>query len=272
MAKNEMGHKRDTRASRHPNAEDASSMLFSVRRTAGISSMTAFIAITVIGLIVSLMATYFVTRRSRIQAEANLAAAEAREQRLSEARRLETGVGALRQRPLAEMSKPQLVKNDPKISQALGQCRSIGDAIRLFWRDVGEWPMHSGPSKSSRVDYLYGSGQRPRFKGRARASWGFRSEDIRYLLVKNGRGANPRFKKAVSMDGPGAPSGWNGPYLRQERADPWGRAYLVSACGFPGGTKPDNNVWCLSAGPNGIIETPTSAKEVEGDDIGVWVR
>ena len=143
--------------------------------------------------------------------------------------------------------------------------------MKLFWRDVGEWPMHNGPSKSSKADYLYFAGQRPRFKGAVRASWGFKSGDIRHLLVKNGSGGAPWFKEA-DVNVQSGSTGWRGPYLLTEKADPWGHSYLISVCGFPGGTKPDNNVWCLSAGPNGVIDTPTSAKSVEGDDIGVWVR
>lgn len=47
--------------------------------------------------------------------------------------------------------------------------------------------------------------------------------------------------------------------------DPWRNHYLVNA-GARGA------IWVLSAGPNGIIETPFDAQEPDGDDIGARVR
>ena len=43
---------------------------------------------------------------------------------------------------------------------------------------------------------------------------------------------------------------------------------ISSVSGFEGGTMPDNHVWCLSAGVNGIVDTPAWATETHGDDVG----
>jgi len=145
-------------------------------------------------------------------------------------------------------------------------CRDIATALSAFKTDVGTWPVKSAADEDEPVDFLYGVGSLPKFTEGARESWGARSEDLHIYLVSNGpeKKAWYDYFKNVS----GHFDGWNGPYLPRELADPWGHAYLVSVCGFPGGTKPDNNVWCLSAGLNGIVETPADARRAHADDVG----
>ncbi len=43
---------------------------------------------------------------------------------------------------------------------------------------------------------------------------------------------------------------------------------ISSVRSFERATRPDNHVWCLSAGFNRIVETPAWATETHGDDIG----
>ncbi|NKB87547.1 MAG: hypothetical protein GKS06_04950 [Acidobacteria bacterium] len=76
------------------------------------------------------------------------------------------------------------------------------------------------------------------------------------------------------------PRGWNGPYLSSAiQDDSWGHAYLVNSFWLDprnviqdvDGTKL-GAVWVLSAGPNGVLETPfyqpRDAARLFGDDIG----
>ena len=50
--------------------------------------------------------------------------------------------------------------------------------------------------------------------------------------------------------------------------DAWGRCFLMNIGEWPrGGT-----VWVLSAGPNGLIDTPLGAVALAGDDIGAILR
>ena len=80
----------------------------------------------------------------------------------------------------------------------------------------------------------------------------------------------------------GSGNGWNGPYVSKEvGADPWGHSYLVN-CGFLKGTPPTPGrcrscaVFILSAGPNGLIETPfeqpITDASVFGDDLAVRIQ
>lgn len=77
-------------------------------------------------------------------------------------------------------------------------------------------------------------------------------------------------------------SGWNGPYLSKPLAsDPWGHAYLINT-GFLRGMPPRAG-WCtrcavyvISAGPNGLIETPfqqpIANANIFGDDLAVRIQ
>jgi len=162
------------------------------------------------------------------------------------------------------------------VTRALGDCRNISTAIHIFNKDTGTWPMFTSArhSPESRVDYLYGNmGVIPEFSDEARESWGSRSEDMYFTLVTNGRTA-PWYPYGREVKGEDSsyskPSagGWAGPYLPYVTDNRQGFAYLISVSGLWGGTKPDNHVWCLSAGVNGIVETPAWATETHGDDVG----
>lgn len=59
---------------------------------------------------------------------------------------------------------------------------------------------------------------------------------------------------------------------RAVAADPWGNCYLVNLAALTAGGPA--RLWVLSAGPNGIIDTPfvTSSETPVGDDVGITVR
>jgi len=61
---------------------------------------------------------------------------------------------------------------------------------------------------------------------------------------------------APELFGPGMPT------------DAWGRCFLFNVDAWAS----DGPVWLLSAGPNGLIDTPTDAPSLAGDDIGDRVR
>jgi hypothetical protein len=50
--------------------------------------------------------------------------------------------------------------------------------------------------------------------------------------------------------------------------DAWGRCFLLNADALPSG----GPAWILSAGPNGVIDTPPDALALGGDDIGDRLR
>jgi hypothetical protein len=83
---------------------------------------------------------------------------------------------------------------------------------------------------------------------------------------------------------PGEYGGWNGPYLSAPtRGDAWGNQFLVNSAWLDGGStaadaegRPRRAVFVVSAGANGVIETPfeqpmTDARAF-GDDIVVRIQ
>jgi len=87
------------------------------------------------------------------------------------------------------------------------------------------------------------------------------------------------------MRTPTSQFGWNGPYFSSEiAADPWGNRYVVNVALIdlsPGAATASGQakmaVWVLSAGPNGIIETPfassiLNATRAGGDDIATRIQ
>ena len=78
--------------------------------------------------------------------------------------------------------------------------------------------------------------------------------------VLAGNGAAPKFAEGVLW--PDVKAG-----ILHAAPDPWGNQYLVISTG------PAGPVTVLSAGPNGIVETPfNDAGRPSGDDIGYQVR
>jgi hypothetical protein len=84
----------------------------------------------------------------------------------------------------------------------------------------------------------------------------------------------------MARSGPG--TGWNGPYLSREiGADPWGNRYMVNTGNLKDSPRRAGQcascaVFVMSAGPDGILQTPFDQPLVNanilGDDIAVRVQ
>ena len=126
---------------------------------------------------------------------------------------------------------------------------------------------HSRPEASmsngkARVDVLAGMGNVPILP--ANSPWAGRSEDLAHLRDENGG--------AAAADRQGL----------EGTTDPWGNRYMVNVGALSGLPHSDaaagvgRAVWVLSAGPNGIVETPfdqpADRAKLAGDDIGFRVR
>lgn len=102
------------------------------------------------------------------------------------------------------------------------------------------------------------------------------TESIEDHLKTNRRGY--RYRR------PGEYGGWNGPYVSAHiKGDPWGKQYMINSEWLDGGSsaadaqgRPRRAVFVVSAGSNGVIETPyeqplTDAEAV-GDDIVIRIQ
>ena len=172
--------------------------------------------------------------------------------------------------------------NEARTARARNDCQTIASGMYQFYRDTGFFPVWTvsqnggAGTPSNRLQVLASQGNVP-------------SEDVPSLwttgvagsladqLVTNAPGYTLR--SAVS------PFGWNGPYFSSQlMADPWGNRYAVNAALVdlsPGAATASGQakmaVWVLSAGPNGIVETPFAASILTavrpgGDDIGTRIQ
>jgi prepilin-type N-terminal cleavage/methylation domain-containing protein len=172
--------------------------------------------------------------------------------------------------------------NEARIARARNDCQTIASGMYQFFRDTGFFPVwktaQSGGAgtPANRFQLLVSQGNVP-------------VEDIPSLWTTGVAGS---LADQLVINAPGytlrsatTPFGWNGPYFSSQLlADPWGNRYAVNVALVdlsPGAATASGQakmaVWVLSAGPNGIIETPFAASILTavrpgGDDIGTRIQ
>jgi Tfp pilus assembly protein FimT len=152
---------------------------------------------------------------------------------------------------------------------------SLRDAIVKLLLDSNKTAIRLGTAGAARVDLLVSEGAIPERDGSADRRW-LRTPDAsgtidvldHYLVENNPAGdAAKAWPRPTSLDS----GGWRGAYLRAvPTTDPWGHRYAVNVLYL--GTRQD--VLVLSAGPNGLIETPYEGRGIlpGGDDRAALVR
>jgi prepilin-type N-terminal cleavage/methylation domain-containing protein len=172
--------------------------------------------------------------------------------------------------------------NEARVARARNDCQTIASGMYQFDRDTGFVPLwklsQNGAqgTPANRVQVLVSQGNVP-------------FEDVPSLWTTGVAGS---LADQLVTNAPGytlrsatAQFGWNGPYFSSQlMADPWGNRYAVNVALVdlsPGAATASGQakmaVWVLSAGPNGIIETPfaqsiLSAVRPAGDDIGTRIQ
>ncbi|MFO7695432.1 MAG: prepilin-type N-terminal cleavage/methylation domain-containing protein [Vicinamibacterales bacterium] len=172
--------------------------------------------------------------------------------------------------------------NEARVARARNDCQTIASGLYQFYRDTGYFPVWKVSQNggmgtpANRLQVLVSQGNVP-------------VEDVVSLWTTGVAGS---LADQLVTNGPGytlrsatSPFGWNGPYFSSQlMADPWGNRYAVNAALIdlsPGAATASGQakmaVWVLSAGPNGIIDTPFAASILTsvrpgGDDIGTRVQ
>jgi len=174
-------------------------------------------------------------------------------------------------------------------ARAFSDSRMLGRAVLAFRLDTGIWPVDEDADPEtgelSRIVGLPrdriepeaipgGEGSAGGWRGDANARVGA-IED--HLIWNRSGGPAPIYREsAAAPDEPG----WNGPYLESVPLDPWGHPYVCNTRYLEGANLPDvtpgevrtHAVFCMSAGPDGLFESPL-ADGVRllgpvGDDLG----
>lgn len=159
---------------------------------------------------------------------------------------------------LAAILTPTIAKNinDSKIARANNEVQVIAAAIASFYKDLGRWPTSNGTAGNP--DYLYmlfGPGDAFTNAGAGTANWrsigtwgvnAARGDTFLNHLVEN----DPKDAGVdYSITGPVK---WDGPYITEIKADPWGSTYACNIRYTWNLTTNASSVY--SAGPNRIAE------------------
>jgi len=193
--------------------------------------------------------------------------------------------------------------HDAQWVKAREDCEAIGVSVVRLMRDVGPCLRFDGTgrcSKANRVDLLYSDGPDVTpadvggaaiagFDGGANTAaplnWdadGARGDSMRRQFADNGGPGYPAPADfgAGSIGGLGGDLGWRGAYLSPPIGpDPWGHRYLVNtvflavardaAAGTGEGQRSggwSHDSFCITAGPNGVYETPFGGNATHGVD------
>jgi general secretion pathway protein G len=153
-----------------------------------------------------------------------------------------------------------------RVARAQADVRTIADAIKLYQRDTGRWPVYASsgdyPNTVGGGKALIGgnTGSTP-VNGTAtwNASSVIASSSLETYVNGNftGMSTTNTFPKA----------GFRGPYLGSVDADPYGNRYILTAADLAGST---NHAFVISAGPDGKLDTamdqPATGQFVVGND------
>jgi hypothetical protein len=129
-----------------------------------------------------------------------------------------------------------------RLEQSVVGMQNILDGIRNYSEQTHFLP--TGNRGRTDVTWLYGPGELPRG-------------------IKLGNVSHSRSLNDILLNDSMAGSAWQGPY-GDPAMDPWGRSYLVNVDGLVDPRRPS---WILTAGPDGVMQTPASAQKAAGDDI-----
>lgn len=182
---------------------------------------------------------------------------------------------------LAAILTPTIAKNiqDAKLTRASNETQVIGAAIATFYKDLGRWPTADG-TDAALTDaelLLYGGVGADPAATTGGANWdddtatGGAADTFENQLIANtpGTGAN-----VYALRPAGSLIGWNGPYIGEIKADPWGTYYLCNIENAYDGN--NQGTWVLSAGPDRDPDTPfdvaNTVTQVTDDDIGVRIN
>ena len=167
---------------------------------------------------------------------------------------------------------------DAKKTRTLKDAQMLAVSIEQLYLDTGYWPLNDqDPEDSPNIGILVTkAGTAPNYSGSA--VW--TSSAGEGVLPTSSVGGVDTFSNHLVINAAGYDGkDWKGAYLSDVKSDPWGHKYLCNI-GFV--KERDNHgvltnaVYVISAGPNGIIETPADQSlktaTIAGDDIAYRIR
>jgi general secretion pathway protein G len=167
---------------------------------------------------------------------------------------------------LVAIVTPTVLKyiDDASLASAEADVKVINAALNDLIKDTGQFPGNK-TSKS----FICGAGDIPTDNT---GTWATASGDCSSLqnhLIINDPDDNGTPGESTDYRTSGRRR-YRGPYVQNLNEDPFGNAVQVHAATLKGG---NNNVtWVISAGPDSIIQTSTTATTLSGDDIAIRIK
>ena len=140
-----------------------------------------------------------------------------------------------------------------RIARAQADAKTITDAIRLYQRDTGQWPVYASPSDYTSNSCCGGSNTLIGSNAGSNPTPGVYNWNIGSVLAGSSLETylNGNFTN-VSITTGFPKKGFRGPYVGSLDSDPWGNRYILTGANLAGTT---NHAFIISAGPNGAIDT-----------------
>src|SRR5438874_6097257 len=136
-----------------------------------------------------------------------------------------------------------------RIARAQADVRTIADAVRLYQRDTGRWPVYNSSTaytSATAAATVVGSSQGSN-PANGTATWNVSgvigTTSLESFLNNNYSSVTANGFPKVTF---------NGPYIGTVDSDPWGNKYLLTSGNLAGST---NLAYAISAGPNGVLDT-----------------
>ncbi len=161
-----------------------------------------------------------------------------------------------------------------RVARSMADARVIADAVRLYQRDVGAYPIYDNTTEQiadnpgAADQFLAG----PAGGGTPSAGVVAWASNVATTTLTSYLNSNYLGRSTTATLGKVA---FRGPYLGSLEADPWGNKYYITA----GNLTNSSTKWAfvISAGPNGSLDTDpatlrTTTLTPGGDDIVVVVK
>lgn len=148
--------------------------------------------------------------------------------------------------------------DEAKISRAKGDIKSISTAIYSFRKDVGMWPKNTVDAGCDSTMLISDGSGLTADQGATLVGLGY-----------NVRDAKTFSSQLTSDPGNGCYNNWKGPYFGNVDLDPWGNPYILDSLSID---VDGVSTLLLSAGADGVFDTPSNSSSVDSKDIGLRIK
>lgn len=160
-----------------------------------------------------------------------------------------------------------------RVSRAMADASTIAQAVTLFKRDTGYYPVYTSLASAKAGTTAYGT------LASAGTAPSVGTGGLGWSSALGGSNTNGVITTALNTswsdmtqnaENPGKTS-YRGPYIGALDSDPWGNQYLVTGMTTITGVTSGGHAFVISAGPNGTLDTSAyltgTAITAGGDDI-----